>query len=160
MDYIKSMAAMTLVVIFIIGILKLMIPGGNMKKTVSMLMSVLFVFLIVSVFKNGERIFDMDIFSDEVLSVNVNENDTEFKKGVTASVIAQVEKSVKEEIEKKTKLRNIKLVVTPLFEEERIILQSVKIYIGDNFDKNEIINIVNSGFAIEKEKIEVYKTNE
>lgn len=155
MDFIKNMALMLLIIIFCIGILKLMIPKGNMKKITSMLVSVLFVFLVISVFKNADGILDIDSILGKIESVGAVEGNNDFREGVTDSVTAQVEKSIQEEILKRTKLKNVKVVVTPLFEEEKIILESVKIYIEENFDEDEVKNIVSDKFKIEKSKITV-----
>lgn len=155
MDFIKNMALMLLIIIFCIGILKLMIPKGNMKKITSMLVSVLFVFLVISVFKNADGIFDIDSILGKIESVGAVEGNNDFREGVTDSVTAQVEKSIQEEILKRTKLKNVKVVVIPLFEEEKIILESVKIYIEENFDEDEVKNIVSDKFKIEKSKITV-----
>lgn len=155
MDFIKNMALMLLIIIFCIGILKLMIPRGNMKKITSMLVSVLFVFLVISVFKNADGILDIDSVLGKIESVGAVEGNNDFREGVTYSVTSQVEKSIQEEILKRTNLKNVKVVVTPLFEEEKIILESVKIYIEENFDEDEIKNIVSNKFKIEKTKITV-----
>ncbi len=155
MDFIKNMALMLLIIIFCIGILKLMIPKGNMKKITSMLVSVLFVFLVISVFKNADGILDIDSILGKIESVGAVEGNNDFREGVTDSVTAQVEKSIQEEILKRTKLKNVKVVVIPLFEEEKIILESVKIYIEENFDEDEVKNIVSDKFKIEKSKITV-----
>ncbi len=155
MDFIKNMALMLLIIIFCIGILKLMIPRGNMKKITSMLVSVLFVFLVISVFKNADGILDIDSVLGKIESVGAVEGNNDFREGVTYSVTSQVEKSIQEEILKRTNLKNVKVVVTPLFEEEKIILESVKIYIEENFDEDEIKNIVSDKFKIEKTKITV-----
>lgn len=158
MDLIKNGALMLLTVIFCVGILKLMIPKGNLKKITSMLMSMLFIFLMISVFKNVDGVFDIEGALKKSESVNVTEGQEDFKKNATSYITSNVEKSIEEEICKRTNLKNVKVIVTPLFENDKILLKSVKIYSNQKLDKDEIKRIVNSKFQIEKEKIFVEET--
>lgn len=158
MDFIKNGALMLLTVIFCVGILKLMIPKGNLKKITSMLMSMLFIFLMISVFKNADGVFDIEGALKEAESVNVTEGQEDFRKGATSYVTSKVEKSIEEEICKRTNIKNVKALVTPLFEQDKILLQSVKIYSDQKLDKDEIKRIINSKFQIEEEKIFVEET--